>query len=85
MKQRIRGRTFTSPDELFEALKQEWTTSHSDLIERICQRFKAKLETCLELDGRSLTAHWKRVHEIQHDPVNTNSVKSLKDDRNELE
>jgi hypothetical protein len=66
LKMKLIGHVFTSPDELFDFLSNEWNALPTELIDNYCSSFTARLEICVELKGECLNGHWKAVHAAHH-------------------
>ena len=73
LKQRIKGRNFTSGEELFDALFHEWNSIPDEVIHNCYSSFKARCEVCVKINGQCLNGHWTDMHSY-HDAYRTEIV-----------
>jgi hypothetical protein len=69
LKKRLKGRLFTTADELFAALEAEWNAIPNVLIDKFWSSFPARCQVCANLGGECLNGHWKEVHALHHPNV----------------
>jgi transposase len=46
IKKRLKGRVYTSPIDLFDAISEEWTKVLQDVIKNLWDSFRARCEVC---------------------------------------
>lgn len=73
IKKRLAGQKFDDPDQLFDAIEQEWRAIPNEVIHNIYSSFYARLMVCREIGGQSLNGHWTRVKQV-HDQYRTKLV-----------
>lgn len=73
IKKRLAGQKFDDPDELFDAIEQEWQAVPAEVLHNIYSSFYARLVVCREIGGQSLNGHWTRVKQV-HDQYRTKLV-----------
>ena len=64
LKIKIKGKRFSSEDELFQTLVQEWNSIPNDVIQNFWESHLARCIVCKEIGGQCLNGHWKRVREV---------------------
>ena len=62
LKQKLRGKNFTSEDELFNALSDAWNNLSNEEVHNYWESYWARCKICLEIGGASLNGHWNEVH-----------------------
>jgi hypothetical protein len=68
IKRKLRGRVFSSREELFAAISEEWNNIPNDVIENYWSSFRARCVVCARLNGACLNTHWGEVHREHHPP-----------------
>jgi mRNA-degrading endonuclease YafQ of YafQ-DinJ toxin-antitoxin module len=66
IKKKLKGRVYTSPTDLSDAISEKWTKVPQDVIKNLWDSFRARCEVCAKYHGECLNWHWKEVHEIHH-------------------
>lgn len=66
IKKRLAGQRFDDPDQLFDAIEQEWLAIPDEIIHNIYSSFYARLVVCREIGGQSLNGHWTRVKQVHN-------------------
>jgi hypothetical protein len=67
IKRKLKGRKFQSDDELFTVIEIAWNEIPEAEIDKLIGNFRARCQTCMEIEGKCLNGHWRRVHQIHHD------------------
>lgn len=70
IKKRLAGRKFTSKEELFKAISQEWNLIPDAKLHSYYQSFWARCRICKNSNGESLNGKWKDVKK-EHDKYRT--------------
>lgn len=73
LKQKLRGISFNTADELFERLQIEWQNIPNSMIHNFWESYYARAKVCNDLNGQSLNTHWKEVHQFHNtyrQPIN---------------
>jgi transposase len=64
VKQKLRGKMFTSRDDLFVGIECVWNSISADTIINFAQSFYLRLKVCVKYQGECLNGHWHEVHVI---------------------
>jgi transposase len=70
IKRQLKGMRFSDKDELFEAISAAWDSIDTNVVNDLVKSFRARCRVCVELNGASLNAHWKRVAEVGDELAN---------------
>jgi hypothetical protein len=65
LKRKIRGKTFSSDEELFAELQRLWNEIPDSLINKLISSFRARCIVCARHGGASLNGHWAEVRREQ--------------------
>jgi hypothetical protein len=76
---------FTSPEELFAFLAEEWLEIPNEVIERFWSSFHARLQVCAAHKGECLNGHWKEVHRVHHPEERSQEPEALEHSHDEEE
>ncbi|KAK8900221.1 hypothetical protein M9Y10_002544 [Tritrichomonas musculus] len=71
MKNDISGIKFESKDQLFYSLNSSWDNIPAEKIHNIYSSFLARCIVCHNINGNSLSKHWKEVKAV-HNQHRTN-------------
>lgn len=66
IKKKLKGKTFQTTDELFDALSREWQQIPNDKVSKYYTSFLPRCTVCAAHGGESLNHHWKEVHNLHH-------------------
>jgi transposase len=70
LKFKLRLRSFSNQNELFEAIRLEWNQISDSIIDDFHSSFRARCAVCRKYQGQSLNRHWQEVHNLHHSDQN---------------
>ena len=66
IKKRLAGRQFATEEALFEAISWEWNNVPIEKLHNFYSSFKARCQTCLDINVKSLNGHWGEVKQYHN-------------------
>jgi hypothetical protein len=85
LKMKLEGHEFSSPEELFGFLVQEWDNLRAELIDGYCTSFSARLQIYQQINGECLNWHWKDAHCLRDQLFEDGPGRREEDNRSEKE
>ena len=70
IKKQLEGQTFTSADQLFNAINNVWGNIPNNILHNLYSSFRARCQACIQNQGQSLNGHWTEVNHL-HDQYRT--------------
>lgn len=61
IKNQLRGKSYSSPKALFNAVEATWLNISDEMIHNYWSAFRARCIVCAQLQGKCLNGHWKEV------------------------